>query len=67
MSKMGQFVLECQTIAEEAHLDGALEQKVEEQFANRPDLIRYATQTAGTYYGQLNSDPAGSIYEDIPF
>ena len=39
MSKMGQFVLECQTIAEEAYLDGDLEQKVEEQFADRPDLI----------------------------
>jgi hypothetical protein len=55
MSKMGQFVLECQTIAEEAHLDGDLEQKVEEQFADRPDLIRYATQTAK------------EILEDIPF
>ena len=55
MSKMGQFVLECQTIAEEAYLDGDLEQKVEEQFADRPDLIRYATQTAK------------ELLEDIPF
>lgn len=56
MSKMGQFVLECQTAAEEAYATGAdVEVVVEEQFADRPDLIRYATQTSK------------ELLEEIPF
>lgn len=71
MSNMGRLVFECQTIAEEAYLDGDLEQKVKTQFADRPELIRYATETAVEIYGKLASDPPGSRYgteyEDIPF
>jgi len=67
MSNMGRLVFECQTIAEEAHLDGDLKEMVKQQFADRPDLIDFATETAIEIYGKLASDPSGSIYEDIPF
>jgi len=53
--------------AEEAHLDGDLKEMVKQQFADRPDLIDFATETAIEIYGKLASDPSGSIYEDIPF
>lgn len=66
MSRMGRFVFECQEIAEQSASPAEVAEKCEEQFADR-QLVRYATQTAGTYYGQLDSDPDGSIYEDIPF
>lgn len=66
MSNMGKFVFECQEIAEQSSSLDEVAQKCKEQFAER-QMVRYAIQTAGTYYGQLDSDPTGSIYEDIPF
>lgn len=53
MSKMGQFVLECQTIAEEAYLDGKLEERVDQQFADRPELKSYAKETAQQYLEEI--------------
>ena len=55
MSKMGQLVYECQTIAEEAYLGRDLEEMVEQQFSDRPELRSYAEKTAK------------QIFEDIPF
>ncbi len=55
MSNMGQFIFECQTIAEEAYLGGDLEEMVEKQFDDRPELKSYAEKTAK------------QILEDVPF
>ena len=66
MSRMGRFGFECQEIAEQSASPAEVAEKCAEEFAER-QLVRYATQTATQYYGQLESDPSGSIYEDIPF
>lgn len=56
MSKMGQFVMECQTIADEAYYNGAdVQESVEAQFADRPDLKSFAEETIK------------QLLEDIPF
>jgi len=57
MSKMGQFVLECQTAAEEAYATGAdVEVVIEDQFSDRPYLVSYAKEVAKDY-----------LWEEIPF
>ena len=66
MSKMGQFVMECQQIAMQSESEAEVKAECKKTFADR-GLVEYATDTAVKYYGQLDGDPAGSIYEDIPF
>ena len=65
MSKMGQFVMECQQIAMQSESVAEVKAECKKTFADR-GLVEY-TDTAVKYYGQLDGDPAGSIYEDIPF
>jgi len=56
MSKMGQFVMECQTIADEAYYNGSdVQESVETQFSDRDDLKKYAEETIK------------QLLEDIPF
>tara|TARA_S200000501_G_scaffold173612_2_gene163500 strand:- start:5954 stop:6154 length:201 start_codon:yes stop_codon:yes gene_type:complete len=66
MSNMGRFVFECQQIAMNAESVTEVKEQCKKDFAER-GLVDYATDTAVEYYGQLQSDPSGSIYEDIPF
>ena len=66
MSKMGQFVMECQQIAMQSESVAEVKAECKKSFADR-GLVEYAIDTAVKYYGQLDGDPAGSIYEDIPF